>query len=194
LSVVSWLLRGLLGLGGALLVYFAWPVAWGAWYAQKADLVVDQLRNGRPINLPNALAAIDALDRAVAANPSGLRRLDRSEVLVGAATDLNWAAPDSQRQQWLRTAEADLEMGLGDAPARGVAWLRLAAVRQTLEGPSPRVVSPLLMSIETAPVVPHTWQVRLEIFDWKGLANAMIKYGETSNIPKLFLQLRQPYE
>jgi hypothetical protein len=70
LSVVSWLLRGLLGLGGVLLVYFTWPVAWGAWYAQKADFVVDRLRNGWPITLPSTLAAIDALDRAVNVNPS----------------------------------------------------------------------------------------------------------------------------
>ena len=174
MSVVSWLLRGLLGIGGALLVYFTWPVAWGAWYAQKADFVVDRLRNGRPITLPSTLAAIDALDRAVDANPSALRRLDRSELLIGAATGPNWAAPDSQRAQWLRVAEADLEAGLGGAPARGIAWLRLATIRQTLGGPSPRVVGPLLMSIETAPIAVRVWPARLELIllNWASFTDA----------------------
>jgi hypothetical protein len=56
LSVVPWLLRGLLGLGCAALAYFAWPVAVGAWYAQQADLVINRLRDGKAINLPDALA------------------------------------------------------------------------------------------------------------------------------------------
>ena len=163
MSVVSWLLRGLLGIGGALLVYCAWPVAWGAWYAQKADTVINRLRAAQPVNLPESLAAIDAFDLAVQVDPSALHHLDRSELLVGAALGLNWAAPDSQREQWLRTAETDLEDGLAKAPARGIAWLRLATVRQILEGPSPRVVGPLLMSIETAPVVPRLWPARLEL-------------------------------
>jgi hypothetical protein len=151
-------------------VYFAWPVAWGAWYAQKADAVLGQLREGQPINLPDSLAAIDALDRAVRANPSGPNHLERSELLVGAANGLNWAAPDSQRNNWLRIAQEDLVVGLAGAPARGVAWLRLAVLRQALEGPSPRVVGPLLMSIETAAIVPRLWPLRLELilrnWDW----------------------------
>jgi hypothetical protein len=174
LSFLSWLLQGLLGLGCAALVYFAWPVAVGAWYAQQADPVINRVRDGKSINLPDTLAAIDAFDRAISANPSAVRRLDRSELLVGAAMGLNWAAPDSQREQWLRAAEADLETGLGGAPARGVAWLRLAAVRQVLEGPSRRVVGPLLMSIETAPVIPRLWPTRLDLIlrNWGSFTDA----------------------
>jgi hypothetical protein len=101
-------------------------------------------------------------------------RLDRSELLIGAATGLNWAAPDSQREQWLRVAEADLEAGLGGAPARGIAWLRLATIRQTLDGPSPRVVGPLLMSIETAPIAVRIWPARLELIllNWASFTDA----------------------
>ncbi len=146
----------------------------GAWYAQKADPVINRLRDGKSINLPDTLAAIGAFDQAVSADPSALLRLERSELLVGAATGLNWAAPDSQREQWLREAEADLEMGLGGAPARGIAWLRLAAVRQTLEGSSPRVAGPLLMSIETAPIIPRLWPVRLALVlrNWDSFTDA----------------------
>jgi hypothetical protein len=173
LAVVSWLLRGLLGLGCAALVYFAWPVAVGAWYAQKADAVIDRLRDGTSINLPDTLSAIRAMDQAVAADPIASLRLTRSELLVGAALGLNWAAPDSQRERWLRAAETDLEEGLGSVPARGIAWLRLAIVRQTLDGPSPRVVGPLLMSIETAPIVPRLWPIRLELIlhNWNSLTD-----------------------
>jgi hypothetical protein len=174
LSAVSWLLRAPLGLAGALLVYFTWPIAWGAWYAQEADTVIGLLREDRPVNLPDTLAALDAFNLAMRANPSALIRLDRSELLVGAARGLNWAAPDSQREQWLRDAEADLEAGLGGAPARGIAWLRLAAVREALGGPSPRVAGALLMSIETAPVIPRLWPTRLELIlrNWASFTNA----------------------
>ena len=171
--VASWLLRGILGLGGALLVFSTWPVALGAWYAQKADAVINRLRVDQSINLPDTLAAINAFDRAVDANPSATLRLARSELLFGAAKDLNWAAPDSQREQWLRAAEADLEAGLAQAPARGIAWLRLAAIRQTLDGTSPRVVAPLLMSIETAPIIPHLWPTRLDLIllNWESFTD-----------------------
>jgi hypothetical protein len=173
LAAVSWLLRGLLGLGCAALAYFAWPVAVGAWYAQKADVVINRLRDGKSINLPETLAAIGALDQAIGADPSTALRLTRSELLVGAASGLNWAAPDSQREQWLRAAEADLEAGLGHAPARGIAWLRLATIRQMLDGPSPRVVGPLLMSIETAAIVPRLWPIRLELIlrNWESFTD-----------------------
>ena len=161
---VSWLLRALLAAGGILLVFTAWPVAISALYFQQADVVISRLREDRPINLPDALAAIDAVDRAVHADPTGARRLLRSELLAGAAAGLNWAAPDSQRDQWLHTAAADLEYGLATAPARGIAWLRLANVRYSLEGgPSPDVVVPLLMSIDTAPVLQRLWPARMEL-------------------------------
>ncbi len=161
-------------MGCAALAYFAWPVAVGSWYAQKADPVINRLRDGKSVNLPDALAGIDAFSRAIDANPGAGLHLDRSELLLGAAIGLNWAAPDSQREQWLHMAEADLKAGLGAAPARGVAWLRLAAVRLALEGSSPRVVGPLLMSIETAPVIPRLWPARLELIlrSWDSFTDA----------------------
>jgi hypothetical protein len=162
LSVVSWILRSLLGIGGVLLVYFAWPVAWGAWYEQDAGTVVDRLRDNKPIAVPDAVRAIEALDRGVLANPRAQLRLARSEVLAGVAWTSS-AVSDGQREKWLRTAEADLESGLAEAPAHGIAWLRLAAVRQALDGPSARVVAPLLVSIDTAPIVPRLWPARLEM-------------------------------
>lgn len=159
----SWLLRSILGLGGALLVYCAWPVAWGAWYAQQADGVVTPLRDGRLLDLADTLGAIEAFNQAVRANPDAMMRLSRSELLAGAASSFNWAPRDIEREQWLREAEADLEAGLGGAPARGISWLRLAFVRDALGGSPREVVGPLLRSIATTPVVPRVWPVRLAL-------------------------------
>jgi hypothetical protein len=163
LSIVSLILRGLLGLGGVLLVVQAWPVARASWYSQQADRVIGELRGGRPINLPGTQAAIAALDRAIGIGASPSRLLDRSELLHGAALGLNWAAPDSDRRKWIEIAEGDLVTALGRAPAKGIAWLRLAAIRLDLEGPSQRGVLPLMMSIETAPVIPRLWAMRLRL-------------------------------
>jgi len=162
LPVVSWLLRALLGIGGALLVYAAAPLTWGAWQALGAGSVVDRLRVSKPTTVADALAAAAALDRAVQADPSAQRHLDRSELLAGQAMTLKGVS-DTEREQWLRLAAADLETGLAGVPGHGIGWLRLASVRYALEGPSRRVVDPLLRSIETAPIVPHLWLGRLEL-------------------------------
>lgn len=166
---LNWLLRGLLGLGGILLAYQAWPVARGAWQAQKADTVINQLRtvsqlgSGQAAKLPGVIAGIAALDRAVAADPVAGRYLERSELVVGAALTPGLDVTLDQRVAWLRSAEADLYAGLGAAPARGIAWARLAAVRQGLHGTSRGVVDALLMSIDTAPMLRAVWPARLQL-------------------------------
>lgn len=163
LKSLNWLLRGLLGLAGAILVYAAWPVAQGAWQAQKADAVLNQLRTGRPVRLVDVDAGITALNVAVAADPAAGRRLQRSELVAGAALTAGLDISVEQRVVWLRSAEADLVAGLGDAPARGVAWARLAAVRQGLQGTSRGVVDALMMSIDTAPLLSPIWPARLRL-------------------------------
>lgn len=160
---LNWLLRGLLGLAGAILIYAAWPVAQGAWQAQKADAVLDKLRNGRPVRLAEIDAGITALNYAVAADPVAIRRLQRSELVAGSALTPTLNIAVDQRVVWLRSAEADLVAGLGRAPARGVAWARLAAVRQGLQGTSRGVVDALLMSIDTAPLLSTIWPSRLRL-------------------------------
>jgi hypothetical protein len=160
---LNWLLRGLLGFGGLALAYQAWPVAHSAWQAQKADAVVTQLRKGEPVRLADVSAGIVALNRAVAADPSSGRRLQRSELVVGAALTPSLDVTVEQRVAWLRNAESDLVAGLGSAPARGVAWARLASVRQGLYGTSRGVVDALLMSIDTSPMLSPIWPARLQL-------------------------------
>lgn len=160
---LNWLLRGLLGLAGAILVYAAWPVAQGAWQAQKADAVLGQLRSGKPVRLADLDAGITALNYAVAADPGALRRLQRSELVVGAALSPALDITVQQRVIWLQSAEADLVAGLGSAPARGVAWARLASVRQGLQGTSRGVVDALMMSIDTAPLLNTIWPARMRL-------------------------------
>src|SRR5260221_14448515 len=91
------MLRGLLGIGGAVLAYVAWPVAGGAWQAQKADAVLFELRNQKPMELASVQAAGAALDRAVATDPVAGRRLGRSGLLAGLA--LTPQPPVSQEQR-----------------------------------------------------------------------------------------------
>ena len=169
---LSWLLRGMLALAGVILAVQAWPVTRGAWEAQKADTVVTQSRNfselrgGQPARLAAVIAGIGALDRAVAADPVAGLYLLRSELVAGAALSPDLGISLEQRIAWLRSAESDLVAGLGAAPARGVAWGRLAAVRQGLQGTSRGVVDALMMSIDLSPMLSSLWIARLQlIFD-----------------------------
>jgi hypothetical protein len=166
--------RGLLGLGGALLVWLAWPVTKSAWQAQQADVATTALRLNYKITLDALLNAIDALDRAVDSDPTASRHFQRSELLVGAALSPNFAPTAQQRTEWLKRAQDDLDIGLGNDPARGLQWLRLASVRLALEGPSQRSVAPLLMSIDTAPMLLPLWPVRLRLIldNWQALTTS----------------------
>jgi len=171
---IDGLVRGLLGLGGALLVWLAWPVAKSAWQAQQADRAATALRLNYQLSLDNLLNAIDAVDRAVESDPTAGRYLQRSELLVGAALSPNFAPSAQQRSEWLKRAQDDLDVGLGRDPVRGVQWARLAAVRYALEGPSQRTVAPLLMSIDTAPMLLPLWPARLTLIldNWQVLTVA----------------------
>jgi hypothetical protein len=160
---MSWMLRGLLGVGGAILAVVAWPVANGAWQAQKADAVVFELRTGQALNLASLQDGIAALDRAVAADPVAGRRLGRSELLAGAALTPDLPVTREQRAQWMKQAQGDLDFGLANAPARGIGWARLAAARQALDGTSAQVVAALMMSIDLAPMMASLWPSRLQL-------------------------------
>lgn len=160
---LTWILRGLLGIGGAVLAFVAWPVANGAWQAQRADAVMFELRTGQPIQIGEVQAGIDAMDRAVAADPVAGRRLGRSELLAGAAVNSGLPVSPAQRVQWMRQALTDLDYALANAPARGVGWARLAAVRQALDGTSANVVAPLMMSIDVSPMMESLWPARLQL-------------------------------
>jgi hypothetical protein len=168
---INGLVRALLGLGGILLVWFAWPVMKSAWQAQHADAAATALRLNYKISLDAVLSAVDRLDRAVESDPVAMRYFQRSELLAGAALSPYFAPTAQQRIEWLRRAEQDLRAGLGEDPARGIQWLRLSSVRLALEGPSQRSVAPLLMSIDTAPMLLPLWPARLRLIldNWQVL-------------------------
>jgi hypothetical protein len=161
--VLNWLLRALMAMGGAALAVVAWPVAWGAWEAQKADAVVSDLRFGRPLDAAAVASGISALNASIAADPVARHYLDRSELLAGAALTKGLKLPDADRDALLRRAQSDLQRGLANAPVRGIDWLRLAVARDVVDGPSRNVLPPLFMSIETAPLIPQLWRVRLRV-------------------------------
>jgi hypothetical protein len=160
---MTWMLRGLLGIGGAVLAFAAWPVANGALQAQKADAAFFEFRTGQPPDLGGTEAALQALDQGVAADPVAGRRLGRAEMLLAAALTPSLGASADERSKWLNQAQADLDFGLGNAPARGVAWAQLAAARQAIGGPSAKAVAALMMSIDTAPMMDALWPSRLRL-------------------------------
>jgi hypothetical protein len=160
---MSWLLRGLMAISGIILVYQGLPVASSAWQAQKADMVVSKLRRGEKMTPPQVTAGIDALNKAVALNPVAGHYLQRSELEGGAAQTQNIEVSPEFRRTWLQQAKADLELALPRAPARTIDWLRLAAVKQGLDGPSRDVVGPLMMSIQTGPWIENAFPVRLRL-------------------------------
>ena len=164
-------MRGALGVGGALLVWQAWPVSKGAWQAQVADPVYTNLRKNYAVNFSAVLDALDAMDRSVAADPNATRLIQRSELLASAALLPAFNPTPEQRTAWLKQADADLTAGLGEDPARGIAWLRLVSVRLALNGPSQATVTPLLMSIDTSAMMEPIWPVRLQLIlvNWQVL-------------------------
>ncbi len=161
--LLSWLLRGLMAICGAVLVYQGLPVARAAWNAQKADGVVTKLRRGLEIAVPEVSAGIAALNGAVTADPVGDRYLQRSELEGGAALTAALKISTAARTVWLNSARTDIELGLAAAPARSIDWARLAATLQALNGPSRDIIPPLLMSIQTGPWIEPIWPVRLRL-------------------------------
>lgn len=162
-DMVNWLVRALMALAGIVLILQGLPVARGALQAQKADATVVKLRTHRTLTLDEVTAGIAALGKAIEANPTAGRYLLRSELEGGAALTPELHAPDQQVFAWLRSARADLEIGLANAPARSIDWLRLAAMREALDGPSRDVIRLLNMSIRTGPWLLPVWPTRLRL-------------------------------
>src|SRR5262249_29154663 len=106
---------------------------------------------------------IDALNRSIVFDPVARHYLDRSELLAGAALTKGLKLPEADRDALLRHARSDLHFGLANAPVRGIDWLRLAIVREVLDGASRDVLPPLFMSIETTPLIPQLWRARLRV-------------------------------
>jgi hypothetical protein len=161
--LMSWLIRGLMAIGGIVLVYEGLPVASAAFQAQKSDAVVMKLRRVEKMTVPDVSAGIEALNRAIVLNPVAGRYLLRSELEGGAALTQTLNVSLNYRTLWLRRAKADLELGLTHAPARSIDWLRLAVTQQGLDGPSREVVGSLFMSIRTGPWLEPAFSVRLRL-------------------------------
>lgn len=157
-------MRGLTVIGGIIALTQAGPIARAAWQASKADTVVYSMRTGQAakVDAASARAGIDALGRAIAADPVPTRYLNRSE-LVGAAALTPSLGDAAVRKEWMKRARADLVTGLAGAPAHGIDWLRLATLQLELEGPSRSVVPMLFTSIEMAGRLPQTWRPRLRL-------------------------------
>jgi hypothetical protein len=162
-TLVNWLVRGLMAIVGIALVVQGLPVARGALLGQKADAVVAQLRDGRPMTMRDIQAGIASLSEAVAANPTAGRYLLRSELEGGAPLTPALKANREQTYAWVQAARADLELGLANDPARSIDWARLAVMREAYDGPSRKIIELLDMSIRTGPWLSTIWPTRLRL-------------------------------
>ena len=160
LSVV---VRGLLAVGGVVVLLLAWPVAKSALLFQTTDKFYAKVREGRPYSLAELQAGIATVNAAIAADPVAFRLVQRSELLGAVAATQALKVSDRQRLAWQRQARADLEIGLANDPARTVDWQRLAIIHEWLDGPSRDIPPILLMSIDTGPMMSPLWPARLRI-------------------------------
>jgi hypothetical protein len=160
---LNWLTRGLTVVGGLVAIFLGWPIAQAAWQAQQVDNTLYALRTEKRVDAKEATAGAEALGRAIGLDPTASRYLVRSELLASTALTRSAGLDSAQRTDWLRRSRTDLITGLANAPAHGVAWLRLAAVQQQLEGPSRQVVGLLFTSQQMAGGIPQVWPVRLRL-------------------------------
>jgi hypothetical protein len=160
---LNWLIRGLTVVGGLVAIFLGWPIAQAAWQAQRVDSTLYALRTDKRVDAKEAAAGAEALSRAIALDPVASRYLVRSELLASTAQTPAAGLDAAQRSDWLRRARADLVVGLADAPAHGIDWLRLAAVQLQLEGPSRQVVALMFTSQRMAGGIPQAWPARLRL-------------------------------
>lgn len=144
-------------------IFLGWPIAQAAWQAQRVDSTLYALRTDKRVDRKEAAAGVEALTRAIAIDPVASRYLRRSELLASTAQTPSIQLDPAERTDWLRRSRSDLISGLGNAPAHGVDWLRLAAVQLQLAGPSRQVVALMFTSQQMAGGIPQTWLARLRL-------------------------------
>ena len=77
-------------------------------------------------------------------------------------------------------------------PAIFFAILRYSAHNH--EAPNIRELRLLVPVLALSSAVPLLGWTGVEIFDWKGIANTLVKYGQTSDVVDMFLKFRLPYD
>jgi hypothetical protein len=160
---LNWLIRGLTIVGGALAVTLGWPIAQAAWQAQRADGVFYDLRTDHAVDRKAVDNGLDGLDHANELDRVPTRFLLRSDLLTSAALNPGLRLDPATRKEWLNRARDDLFVGLAGAPARGVDWLRLAAIELDLYGASRRVIALMFTSMDMAARLPQTWESRMRV-------------------------------
>lgn len=157
------LMRGLLAVGGIVLLLSSWPVARSALLFQKTDALYAKVREGRPYTLEELQTGIATVDAAIAADPAPFRYVQRSELLGAAAANRALGVGEKQRRAWQLLAKADLERGLANDPARTLDWQRLAIMHEWLDGASRDIPPILFMAIDTGAMMSPLWPPRLRI-------------------------------
>jgi hypothetical protein len=143
---------------GVCLLGLGVPRTIAAWYSLAAEPAVSKMAGGaKPsdIELTDAIADLEA---AIAWVPSNKRLSDLG--WLEAEQGVRVPAGNPQRLELLDQAENHLVAALRLGSADGVAWLRLAFVREVKAEPERQVVAALMQSLDAAPFERGYWIYR----------------------------------
>jgi hypothetical protein len=144
-----------LALFGLALLGLGIPRTMAAWAALDARPALGKIRDGVQPSAEELREGVQGLQRAKGwlAAERHLTDLGTLEFLLAQMVPLDQAARNTQ----LATSERHLMEGLVKNPADGVAWYRLAQVRQAQGAVSASVKAALLQSVDMAPNQRQLW-------------------------------------
>lgn len=135
------------------------PRTLAAWYGFAANKVRAQVMAAQTPDERELREAVQSLRRDVGISPTGrdLADLGALELLIAMAQKEDWAL----RSAMLAAAQRHLERALAMNVAQGLAWYRLAQVRQTRNPFDGRpIVSALVNALDMAPNLRPLWTGR----------------------------------
>lgn len=134
---------------GAGLLLLSVPRTIAAWEAMPSRPLLEKIDNAKSIPISDLRDGIRGLERSVSwvASDKYLKDLGTLEFSLYQALPLS----DPERTAVLAAAERYLLDGLAANPADGLAWYRLAQVRQSRGGDTRPIVVALMQSVDMAP-------------------------------------------
>jgi len=134
---------------GAVLLALAVPRTIAAWEAIAAQPALEKIDAGKPLSTAELREAVAGLERSVTwvTSDRSLKDLGTLELSLYQALPFT----DPGRGAVLASCERHFLEGLAANPADGMAWYRLAQVRQLSGGDARRVVVALMQSADMAP-------------------------------------------
>ena len=151
-------MAGLSLLLGIALLVLAVPRTIAAWAGLDAQPALHEVNRAQTPKPDDVVAGIAGLKRAIEWVPSARRFIDLATLEFELGLSL--PADDARRQEAFESAQAHFIEGLSLNPVDGLAWLRLAWVREGLKQPARSVAVCLVQSLDMAPHMRPLWLAR----------------------------------